>query len=123
MYGFGKALASTIVSYVLFFIAYIIFIAFLSLNSASLGYEESVSGAVTQTAYNPTGFVFFMLMCIGAAIPMLIMAIQSIKTSRARKKEGHPFPIAPFILGIHGTLFSALTLYMGLLFFMILLAV
>ncbi len=91
MFGFGKALAATILSWVAFFVTYF------ALIFSMVAYEIG----------NATGMVFLVL----ALPPLLIslaFSISSIKTFNARKATCAK-PIATLVLGIIGlatTIFS-----------------
>ena len=93
MFGFGKALASSILG----FSAYL-FSAF------TLGFSESGLGGAT---------IILLMMTLGMAIPSLVMGIRSIKTFTGAPKQGLPRPIATLVLGICGLSFAAIALFIS----------
>lgn len=102
MTGFGKALASTIMSYIGFIFSFLAFGGF----AEAIDYgDESMLGA---------SVVLFMI-TLGLCIPALIMGIQSIKTFSRAKKNGEKKPVPALVLGICGVVFSGFGLLIVLL--------
>lgn len=95
MLGFGKALASTILSCV--------------------GYIFSTIAFAVAISELPGAAVFLMMMTLGMAIPALIMGIQSIKTFSRAISQGYPRPIATLVLGIAGVSMTAIIFFFCLL--------
>ncbi len=100
MIGFGKALASAILSVVGYIFALVAFFV-------------AAEGAVSS------GLVLFM-MTLGMVIPALILGIQSIKTSARVASQNLPRPIPTLVLGIVGAAFSGLSLFYCFLTFIML---
>ena len=104
MYGFGKALASTILGHIGFFISYI----------ALLFVATEVAAFM--------GFMFFLFGLPVTIIP-IILGINSIKTF-SRRKPPCVRPVATLVLGIVGLAMSAFAalfeLFAFLLFFVVL---
>ena len=113
--GFGKALASTILATVSYFLVFISLGVLGALDSYSY-YSYSYNSDVIGVAY------VFLLMSIGTAVPALIMGIQSMKCFFRQKREGKVKPVATLVLGIVGMATSACTLTMGMFTLLILLA-
>ncbi len=91
MNGFGKALASTILSY--------------------FGLCFSIA-AIEVTAFEmPGAAVIVLMMALGMSIPSLVMGIKSIKTFTNAPKQGLPRPIATLVLGITGLSLAAIALF------------
>lgn len=95
MFGFGKALASTILS----FVAYI--------------FSAITMGVATVEFSGAT--VVLLMMTLGMAIPALVMGVQSIKTFTRAGSLNLPRPIATLVLGIVGTAITALDLFICLI--------
>lgn len=97
--GFGKALASTILSTISFFLIMVAF-ALISvvLEEADYYYyyEPDVSGIIVLT-----------IMSLGLAIPAFIMGLKSIGCFKRASREGRVKPVATLILGIVGTATTA----------------
>ncbi|MBQ9709652.1 MAG: hypothetical protein IJV67_03400 [Clostridia bacterium] len=102
MFGFKRALTSTIMGFasiVAFYVSFVFLLLFLS---------DTTESAST---------VFFIIVffipsaCIGVALCIisLIFGIKSITVSRKRYKEGFPTPIATLVLGIVGTYLSVIS--------------
>ena len=89
MFGFGKALTSTILGFVGFIVACIAMVAGI---------------ADTTTA------VILFIMGTGMAVVSLIFGIQSIFTFKRRSAEGCAKPIATLVLGIVGLSLAALAM-------------
>ena len=108
-FGFGKALASTIMGAISNGMASIasgiplgIELAIMELGYANGGAELALGGiAVT---------IIMALISIGLAIPALIMGIKSIKTFNERKNAGYVKPVATLVLGIIGVVCAGLAL-------------
>ena len=102
MFGFKRALTSTIMGFasiVAFYVSFIFLLLFLSDTT------ESASTVFFIIVF------FIPFACIGVALCIisLIFGIKSITVSRKRYKEGYPTPIATLILGIVGTYLSVIS--------------
>jgi hypothetical protein len=97
MLGFGKALASTIMS---------VFGYFFSIASF-----QQLTGS---TSFFIGLLVSLVLLCIslGLSIPSLVMGIKSIKTF-ASVKNSQSKPVATLVLGIIGTSFSGFAIFIA----------
>ena len=93
MNGFGKALASTILSF--------------------FGYCFALAAVEVAAFEMPGAAVIVLMMALGMSIPALVMGIKSIKTFTNAPKMGLPRPIATLILGISGVSMAALALLLG----------
>ena len=93
MNGFGKALASTILSF--------------------FGYCFALAAIEVAAFEMPGAAVIVLMMALGMSIPSLVMGIKSIKTFTNAPKQGLPRPIATLILGISGVSMAALALLLG----------
>lgn len=111
--GFGKALASTILSSIAFFL---IIIAF---SMVSVALEEYSYGYYYDDYYSSTmdSAIVLAVLSLSMAIPSLIMGISSMKTFFRAKNAGRVKPVATLVLGIIGLATSALTLLYVLLVF------
>lgn len=106
MFGFGKALTSTILSvfgYLFSLMGYIFALAVLTVNGV---------GNVEGT---PDAAVVLIIMSLPLIIIGLIFGIQSINNFKYCKNRNYPKPIPTLILGISGVVFSALSLIFILL--------
>lgn len=108
-FGFGKALASTIMGAISNGMASIasgvplgIELAIMELGYAT-GSAEIALGGIAIT-------IILALISIGLAIPALIMGIKSIKTFNERKSAGYAKPIATLVLGIIGVVCAGFAL-------------
>ncbi len=109
--GFSIALASTILGS----IAYIFSMVALGIASAAVD-ELTYGYGYSSVAETIAGVaIFFSLICLGAAIPGLIMGIKSIRCFFTEKNEGRVKPIPTLILGIVGVAMSGLTMFFVLL--------
>ena len=102
MFGFKRALTSTIMGFasiVAFYVSFIFLLLFLSDTT------ESASTVLLIIVF------FIPFACIGVALCIisLIFGIKSITVSRKRYKEGYPTPIATLVLGIVGVYFSVIS--------------
>lgn len=108
-FGFGKALASTIMGVISNGMASIASSVPLAIELIidELGYAnggaEMALGGIAIT-------IILALISIGLAIPALIMGIKSIKTFNERKNAGYVKPVATLVLGIIGVVFAGLAL-------------
>ncbi len=114
--GFGKALASTILAG----IAYFLVLIALELISEALGlnYESEYYAYATEVVIDSDMMIIaLVLTAIGIAlsIPALIMGIQSMKCFFRQKREGKVKPIPTLVLGIVGLALSAMVLSFSLL--------
>ena len=89
--GFGRALASTILSTISFVLA-----------AAAYVY-------VLDTSMIGTAVILFIL-ALASAIPSLVMGIKSINCFKAACREGRVKPVATLVLGIVGLSMSAFSL-------------
>ena len=97
MEGFGRALTSVILSAVGVVVALIFFFL----------------------ACSGSGFALFMLFCaLAPQIISLVLGIKSIKVFNRNKQEGRAKPVATLVLGIVGTVKSAVGMYIWIVFFM-----
>lgn len=106
MYGFGKALASTIMSvigYIFALMAYILAVAILSTNGI-----DNVEGS-------PIIIVVWTMMALPLVIISIIFGIKSIKNFKYCKSKNLPKPIATLVLGITGVTFSGFSVIFLLL--------
>ncbi len=110
--GFGKALASTILAVVSYFLVCIALGVIGALDTYSY-YGYSYASDEWAAA------MVFMLMSIGTAVPALIMGIQSMKCFFRQKREGKVKPVATLVLGIVGMATSAFTLTLALFMLLI----
>ena len=94
MIGFGKALASTILS--------------------AVGYLFCILG-IQFAVYEPGVVAILIILAVGLSVPALIMGIQSIKTSSRVASRGLPRPIATLILGIVGIGTAAMNFFFCLM--------
>lgn len=100
MYGFGKALASTIVS--------------------SFGFLFSLLAfATSATGLSIVGLVLFYPGAIAMSVVSLVLGIKSIKAFRARCKQNCAKPVATLVLGIVGVVQAGFGLLYILLGFLI----
>ncbi len=91
MFGFGKALTSTILSF------FAIIFSGIALGFSAVGFGM---GAI--------GLVLFYPGAIAMSVISLIFGIKSITTFKARSKAGCAKPIATLVLGINGVACAAL---------------
>ncbi len=91
MIGFGKSLASLILSVVGVIFSFIAFIVAAS--------EEAAAGAV------------LLIMTLGMAIPALVLGIKSITNSSRVAAQKLPRPIVPLVFGIVGTATAGFALF------------
>ena len=119
-FGFGKALAATILGAISYFImAIALGVPMGIIEELELAAESgmAVSDLSAIAGLGAVVTLVFFVLALALAIPALILGIQSIRCFVRRKKEGYVKPIATLILGIVGTataafafLFGALTL-------------
>ena len=109
--GFGKALASTIMGSVSFFV-FIIALVVMSVASALYISSTTYYGTSGYTAGMLIGFVL-LFASLGVSIVSLIFGIQSIKCFVKAKNEGRAKPVATLVCGIVGIVMSAFTLMYG----------
>ena len=114
--GFGKALASAIMSTIGSFI--------ISLAESLVGNAASfLDGTVAVTNLeqavesNIASSIFMTIIALGLAIPALIMGIQSIITFARAKRGGGVAPVATLVLGIISVVFAASILLNGFIVF------
>ncbi len=100
MYGFGKALASTILGFVGYFLTMYSFIFIVM--ALDMGGDDSV---ITSA--------LFLVMSIAMGVVALILGIKSVKVFTYMKKCNAPKPIATLILGISGIIFAAITFFIA----------
>lgn len=109
MYGFGKALTSTILGLIGYFFAII-------------AYYGSIGSGM---AVRESSIVLYVLMTL-LSIPFFILSIifgpKSIKAFVAQKNAGKKKPIPALVLGIVGTVFAGLTAVYVLLGFIVMIA-
>ncbi len=106
MFGFGKALTSTILSvfgYIFSLSGYIGALAVLTVNNMG-DVDEGIAVAIT-----------LIVMSLPLVIISLIFGIQSINNFKYCKNRNFPKPIPTLILGISGVVFSALSFFFILL--------
>lgn len=104
MYGFGKALASTIMSESAFFALLFSFFFFLEMVVIEGGPIEVMIGFISYLAV------------VALIVIALILGIKSIGTYSRRSREGCAKPVATLVLGIIGVVGSALALFYALYF-------
>ena len=113
-FGFGKALASTIMGAIAYFVMCMAYgiplgiIEVLEEASYASGGAEAASLGIAIT-------MVFFLIGLGLCIPSLIMGISSIKCFFARKKAGYAKPVPTLVLGIIGVATSAMAILFALL--------
>ena len=113
-FGFGTALASTIMGAIAYFIMAIA-------SGIPLGVIEAIEEAGLYTAeiseIAMAGIavtMVFWVIGVGLSIPALIMGIKSIKCFVARKKAGYVKPIPTLVLGLIGLIASATAILFAL---------
>lgn len=114
MVGFKKGLVSVILGYIGFLFANVAFGICMGLIDAGIlsGDEIMViTGAVT--------LIIFCIVAIGLGIPAVLMGVQAVKIFKERNAAGAPKPIATLITGIAGLVFGALSLLLGVIYFVI----
>lgn len=112
--GFRHALISTIVGSITFFLSLI------ALSVASVALEEYANSLFYNNFHKGISTVSTVLafLCIGGAIPALILGIMSIRCFICAKNEGRAKPVATLVCGIVGVVMSALTFFYALLSFL-----
>lgn len=113
--GFGRALTATIVGSISFFLSLIAMsIATVALEGYANGSYYGYSGGGISAAS-----IILSFLCLGGAIPSLILGIKSIKCFICAKNEGLVKPVPTLVCGIIGVVMSAMTfVYVLLTFFM-----
>ena len=117
--GFGKALTSTIlggIAYFIIMIAYgIILAAAEEISDGGYNYYETHEELMFAVGVA----VVFMLISLAVAIPSLILGIKSIKCFFRQKRAGKVKPVPTLVLGIVGTVMSSMVLLFSLLIFLL----
>ena len=108
--GFSKALASTIIGAVAFFISMVVMVMLLAAAEEFQYYD--VSGITTTCTV-------LSVLTLGGSIPALIFGIKSIKCFINAKNEGRIKPIPTLVCGIVGVVLSGLTILYSLLAFVL----
>ena len=117
--GFGKALTSTILSTIAYFVAMIAYgIIIAAMEEVDGGYYNAEVDHEALMMVVGLGVVF-MLAALALAIPALIFGIKSIKCFCRAKREGRIKPIPTLVLGIIGVATSGLVFLFALLILMI----
>ena len=109
MYGFGKALASTIMSESAFIAVIFSFVFFFEMIATDAGPIEIMTAFVSYVAL------------FAVIVVALVFGIRSISTYSRRSREGCAKPVPTLVLGIIGVVSSAIALiyalYFGILYF------
>ena len=100
MFGFGKALTAVILAYFAMILLEVAYGVCAGMFMSSTDEAMVLAGRIT--------LALFTLIGLGLCIPSLVMGINSIKISKARQEAGYAKPIVTFILGIVGTVLSAI---------------
>ncbi len=96
MFGFGKALTSTILGFVGWIVSYIALIV----CAVAISEDDAIAAGLVLN-----------LLASGLSVPSLILGIKSVIGFKSRASRGAVKPIPSLILGIVGLSFSALALF------------
>lgn len=96
MFGFGRALTSTILGFIGWIFSYIALIV----CAVAISEEDAIAAGIVLN-----------LFATGLSVPSLILGIKSVIGFKSRVSKGAVKPIPSLILGIVGLSFSALALF------------
>lgn len=114
--GFGKALTSTILGVLAYFLVSIalgLLMGLADISYADFNYDRVAYEAACDLIQGIA--IVITIIAIGLAIPSLILGIKSIKCFIKQKREGKVKPIATLILGIVGLAASGYALLFALI--------